>query len=457
MTRRLTAAGVATACLGLLAAFLAPHAVAASAGPGDQRVARLDAAQARTLQARLATGTSPAGTSTLELCRAHHLYCQAQVLAKAGTDAPLSADRPFGLGADDLAEAYGLRGAGGGVGTIAIVDAGAYPTIQKDLGVYRRTYGLPPCLRSTGCLTVRSYDGTAERRPATSKLGRLIEEFVGVETALDLEMASAACPRCRLLLLQTPPRDALLGSTRQMHHAVSHFATAVRTAHARGVDAVSISYGFPTDDFTTTGAVAAKMDVTGMAITASTGDFGFNGPFPPWPQVLPSVIAVGGTALTRSSSGTWREAAWAYAGSGCSDALGPPAYGQPASVSSQCHGSRASADISAVADPQTGVAVYDTYSPFFHDPFRWIVVGGTSASSPLVAGMYARAGVGDDVHGPNRLYAAPASSFHDVVVGANAPVGVCPAYGATERVCTADNGWDGPTGRGTPRGLRPFG
>jgi hypothetical protein len=87
---------------------------------------------------------------------------------------------------------------------------------------------------------------------------------------------------------------------------------------------------------------------------------------------------------------------------------------------------------------------------------EWIVAGGTSASSPMVAGLYARAGVPARVHGPNLLYAQPASDFHDVVAGADAPRGVCSADGVSERICTADDGWDGPTGRGTPKGLATF-
>jgi hypothetical protein len=113
--------------------------------------------------------------------------------------------------------------------------------------------------------------------------------------------------------------------------------------------------------------------------------------------------------------------------------------------------------VAAVGDPYTGVAVYSSWAPFSHDPWGWVTLGGTSASAPFVAGMYARAGVGAAVHGPNTVYAAPAAAFRDVVAGANASRGVCASVGVAERVCTADVGWDGPTGRGSPRGLAPFG
>ncbi len=277
-----------------------------------------------------------------------------------------------------------------------------------------------------------------------------------METALDLDMASAACPTCKLLLLQLPPIDAAADSTKQLHAAESHFAIATQTAKKRGASAVSISYGYPTDSYDATGAPATKMNLTGIAVHASTGDDGYNGLYPPWPQVLRSVIAVGGTELSQSSSGAWHNAVWDYGGSGCSAGLTAPAYGQPASISKLCNGYRASADISAVADPQTGVAVYDTYAPASNFPNEWIIVGGTSASSPFVAGIYARAGVATTVHGPNKLYAKPASAFADVVAGANAPRGVCSSDGVSERICSADVGWDGPTGRGTPKGLATF-
>src|SRR5262249_30250199 len=156
----------------------------------------------------------------------------------------------------DLESAYGVAGAASGNGTVAIIDAGAYPIISSDLNVYRRQYGLPVCNKATGCLTVRSYIGGPERQPATTRLGKEIEEFVGVETALDMDMASAACPACKLILLQLPPKDALLGGTRATHRSQQHFATAVQTAHRMGADAVSISYGYPTDTFAATGPPA---------------------------------------------------------------------------------------------------------------------------------------------------------------------------------------------------------
>ncbi|MEP7090161.1 MAG: hypothetical protein ABI776_08635 [Nocardioidaceae bacterium] len=453
MSRVLRVLAALVACCLAAMTLASPGQALTSAG---RSTSRLSPAQARAMRADVTSGRASASTSTLDFCRSHSLRCNAQLLAKAGTSTPLSSFTPFGFGAKDLQSAYGLTGAASKTGTVTIVDAGAYPTIESDLNVYRRQYGLPQCLKSTGCLTVRSYTNGPERKKATTELGKEIEEAVGVETALDLDMASAACPKCKLLLLQLPPIDAFAGTTKQLHAAEDHFATAVQTAKTRGASAVSISYGYPTDDYDATGSPAKKMNVTGMAVTASTGDYGYNGLFPAWPQVLPSVVAVGGTELSQSPGGAWNEAVWDAGGSGCSAGLTPAAFGQPAAISKLCNGYRAGSDLSAVADPQTGVAVYDTYAPADNFPYEWIVVGGTSASSPLVAGMYARAGVPAGVHGPNKVYAAPASSFHDIVAGGNAPRGVCSADGVSERLCAAGTGWDGPTGRGTPKGLLTF-
>jgi subtilase family serine protease len=417
---------------------------------------RLSNAQASTMKTQIRNGTAASTTQSVDYCHAHGLHCQAQLLSKKGSSDALSSFTPIGYGATDLESAYGVSKAGSTNATIAIVDAGAYPLAESDLGVYRKQYGLPACTKASGCFTVRTYDNKAERKPATGANGKEIEEEVAVETSLDLDMASAACPKCKLLLLQLPPVDALAGSTKQEHTAEDHFATAVQTAKGRGAKAVSISYGYDTDTYAASGSPAKKMNVTGTVVTASTGDSGYNGLYPPWPQVLPSVVAVGGTELSQSPNGAWNDAVWDGGGSGCSAGLTPPAYGQPSSVSSLCNGYRASADLSAVADPQTGVAVYDTYAPSSNEPYEWIVVGGTSASSPLVAGMYARAGVPAGVHGPNLVYAKAASAFRDVVAGGNAPKGVCSSDGVSERLCFAGTGWDGPTGRGTPKGLTTF-
>lgn len=426
-------------------------------GPAPATRAAVADSAVPALRASLRAGTLAQQTSTLALCASAKLLCDAQVLAAQGTSKPLSSTLPIGLGATDLEQAYNLVGTPKVNWTIAVIDAAAYPTADADLAVYRKQYHLPACTKITGCLRVMSYTGGPERTPATGPFGRYIEEIIAVETSLDLQMASAACPTCKLILLQVPPNDALSGTPAALHQAETHFARAVVTAKKAGATSVSISYGFPADATSNQGKPAHIIDVTGIAVTASTGDSGFNGPAPTWPANLTTVTAVGGTSLVQSQvSHQWSEAAWAGAGSGCTTDLGP-AVGQPARIAGYCGGHRASSDISAVADPATGVAVYDTWAPYSNQPYMWLTVGGTSASSPFIAGLYSRAGVSAGVHGPNTIYAAPASAFHDVTAGANAPRGTCSSLTFNERVCTADIGWDGPTGLGTPVGLTPFG
>jgi hypothetical protein len=125
-------------------------------------------------------------------------------------------------------------------------------------------------------------------------------------------------------------------------------------------------------------------------------------------------------------------------------------------VSRLCHGHRAASDISAVADPYTGVAVYDSYAPATGEPSGFMVIGGTSVASPLIAGLYARAPRNSSVVGPNTLYAAKPHVFHDVTLGTNAGVGYCPTVGIGDPVCDSGPGWDGPTGLGSPTGLATF-
>jgi subtilase family serine protease len=195
------------------------------------------------------------------------------------------------------------------------------------------------------------------------------------------------------------------------------------------------------------------MNKPGVAITVSTGDSGFNGgTHQDWPSNLPTVIAVGGTTLPASGA----ETAWSGGGSGCETAFAR-ATGQPAAVSALCANHRAAADVSAVADPNTGVAVFDTYAPFTHQPLNFIVVGGTSASAPYISGLFARAGVASTVNGPNTLYASAATNFHDVTSGSNQQSVRCSSFPTiSPKICTAGVGYDGPTGVGSPHGLGAF-
>lgn len=431
--------------------------------------------QADQLRSELRRGLLAKDHGTLAVCGTRHLHCLAQVLTtRRGGRTPLhtgpisrsaiGADHvgpqavvpAVGYGATELSRAYGLAGANTSTGTIVVIGAGAYPTLESDLGIYRATYRLPACTVANHCFRQLNYAGKAPYKPATGELPTYVEEAIAVETALDVDMASAACPTCKIVSLQVPLIDGYADGTKQLHAAVLHFATAVQTAKKLGASAASISYGYPTDSYSDTGKIAAMMRQPGMAVVSSSGDSGFLGDEGQWPQGLSTVTSVGGTSLyAAQTSRKYAEAAWNGAGSGCTDDVGP-AVGQPKSISKHCDGHRTASDVSAVADPYTGVAVYDSYAPASGLPYGFLVVGGTSASSPFIAGMYARSGKNSAVVGPNTLYAHPSTAFNDVTLGTNAGVGFCAASGYDNALCDARKGWDGPSGLGSPKGLATF-
>lgn len=467
--KRMLVAVLAAGALGAtaLAGTASAAPIVSGRTPGNQ-VSRPSAGQVDSLRAQLRAGTLARDHGKLAICAARHLACKAEVVTASPSSTrvlgqtassafgPMALKPPIGYGATELAKAYGLTSASSSTGTIVVIGAGAYPTLESDLAIYRTTYHLPACTKKSGCFTQMNYRGGAPYAPATGLDNQFGEEDIAVETALDVDMASAACPRCKIVSMQVPLRDGFYGSVKQTHAAILHFATGVQTAKRIGAAAVSISYGYPTDSYSDKGNVAKLMTQPGLPIVSSSGDGGFLADQGQWPQSLRTVTSVGGTSLYHSSNTRgFGEVAWNGAGSGCTTDLAP-AVGQPKAVSKFCHNTRTATDLSAVADPYTGVAVYDSYAPASGQPYGFIVVGGTSASSPFIAGLYARAGHNAAVIGPNTIYAAKASAFHDVTLGANAEIGLCQLTGIGRAVCEAGTGWDGPTGRGTPKGLAPF-
>jgi subtilase family serine protease len=176
----------------------------------------------------------------------------------------------------------------------------------------------------------------------------------------------------------------------------------------------------------------------GIAITVSSGDGGYGVEFPAASQY---VTAVGGTTLTRNTSTRgFTETVWSGAGSGCSAYITKPSW----QTDTGC-ARRTVADVSAVADPNTGVAVYDTYR--LH-PGGWLVFGGTSVSAPIIASVYALAGNASAVTYGSFSYSHTTSLF-DVISGSNGSCG-------GSYLCTAKTGYDGPTGNGTPNGTGAF-
>ncbi|WP_163506448.1 S53 family peptidase [Fodinicola acaciae] len=459
------------AATSLVAAVLAA-APAAAHGPNTPNAT----AVAKAVRA----GTLAAGHGIRHTCRAAlrgrlvNLGCDLLTVTKdKASAAPMTTATPAGYGPAELAKAYFLPAASvGQANTVSIVAVGAYPKLESDLATYRSQYGLPACTTGNGCLKIVDYHGGAPLAPNSSLAS--VEESYATETALDVDMASAGCPTCHITVVQIPMDllKLLEAATLNLPGPLADdFGTAVGEAAKLGAKAVSMSYGLPPGlqaSYIGTGAPAKALHRPGMAVVASSGDAGYAGNTQIWPQQLPWVTSAGGTTLKTADGGqTYTQTAWGNmftnsqgttswvgAGSGCATNLAP-AVGQPAAVSANCGGHRATSDVSSDADPYTGVAVYDTYTPDSGTGGGWLVVGGTSAASPLLAGLYARGGHVSGVEGPNTMYAAAAGTIDDVVGGSNARNGAadCSAHVA---LCTGVAGWDGVTGVGTPHGLGAF-
>jgi subtilase family serine protease len=344
---------------------------------------------------------------------ADDVNCHAHVLVDDAGD-PLAATAPSGLSPADLRDAYKISGSGSSGTIIAIVDAYGYPNAESDLATYRAQFGLPPCTTANGCFRKLNQDGVQGNYPRT-------DTGWSQESALDLDMASAICPNCQLVLVEakTP--------------SLANLGTAVNTAAALGAHVISNSYG---GGETNTSSFESAYNHPGIAITVSSGDNGFGVEFP---ASSPHVTAVGGTHLVRASNARgWTESAWSGAGSGCSTV-----YAKPAWQTDPGCANRTVADVSAVADPNTGVAVF---GPVNRRSSGWLVFGGTSVSAPLIGGVYAvNAGAvtfGSDPYGHT-------SALFDVTSGSNGSCG-------GSYLCTAGAGYDGPTGLGTPNGTAAF-
>jgi subtilase family serine protease len=367
-----------------------------------------------------AASTAPAGPAVVHSCAKATRPGTASCFALRRTDitphlalAPNAT--PSGYGPADLQSAYKLPAAGAGA-TVAIVDAFDDPTAESDLATYRSQFGLPPCTTANGCFRKINQNGQTSPLPASDP------GWAG-EISLDLDMVSAVCPQCHILLVEANSNN-------------DDLYTAINQAVTQGAKFVSNSWGG--DEFSGQTTIDNQfLNHPGVVITVSSGDNGTGAEFPASSRF---VTSVGGTSLNRSgNSRGWTESVWNGAGSGCSAFDSKPSW---QTVTTNCS-RRADADVSAVADPATGVAVFQTFGGN-----GWAVYGGTSASAPIIASVYALAGTpGASDFPASYPYAHPGSLF-DVTSGSN---GGCGAP-----ICNAGTGWDGPTGLGTPNGTAAF-
>ena len=334
-----------------------------------------------------------------------------------------------GYAPSDLRSAYDLPSTSEGSGqTVAIVDAYDDPDAESDLGVYRSRYGISACTTANGCFRKVNQSGGSSYPTANASWA--------VEISLDLDMVSAACPNCHILLVEA--------ST----NANNNLYAAEDEAVALGATEVSNSWGGPEESGETSDD--SYFHHEGVPITASAGDSGYEVEYP---AASPYVIAVGGTSLSQASNSRgWSESAWGETatrgtGSGCSAYETKPAWQTDAGCSR-----RTNNDIAAVASPQTPVSVADSYElpkEFAKPEAGWTLAGGTSTSSPLIAGTMALANAYTrSLPGAEALYEEAAQNgtgvLDDVTSGSN---GTCGNY-----LCNAGPGYDGPTGLGSPYG-----
>ncbi|MGV5035377.1 S53 family peptidase, partial [Streptomyces sp. NRAIS4] len=348
----------------------------------------------------------------------------------SGRMSPFTTGSPTTTGhiPSDLRSAYKLGGTSGSGRRVAIVDAMDDPNAESDLAAYRSAYGLPACTTANGCFRKVNQSGHASPLPSG-------DYGWAEEISLDLDMVSATCPGCHILLVEA--------NSANVPDLMKAEDTAATTS---GVVSVSNSWGGSEDNTVT--SFDSHFHHPGVAITASSGDSGYG---VSWPASSSYVTAVGGTSLSKASNSRgWTETAWSGAGSGCSAYEAKPSWQHDSGCAK-----RTVADVAAVADPNTGVAVYDSYNScgsgllcdtelqlgVAQGADGWVEVGGTSVSSPIIASVYALAGNTSQVVDGSYPYSHK-SALNDVTSGSNGSCGG--GY-----LCTARPGYDGPTGLGT--------
>jgi subtilase family serine protease len=415
MSRIAVAAGAAVTVTGALAAAVPG---AATAGTSPRPAMRAACPVARPGQVRCFTLYAPQTAVNAAIAE-----------RAAGKRVPAGATTPKGWGPKSIQSAYQLPITQGAGQTVALVDAYSTPHLAADLAVYRKQYGLPPCTTASGCLRIVNQQGKPSPLPAPDLLGW------GVEETLDVSMVSAACPLCKIIVVEGK------------NNSFAGLAAAENTAVRLGAQVISNSYGARESGFTQ--AYAKDYHHPGHVIVASSGDYGYTAAM--FPANLASVTSAGGTELSRASNARgWTEKVWnngfGASGSGCSAYVAKPRWQHDP----HCPG-RTVADVSALA---WNIPVYDSSVPQnLGGP--WLTVAGTSASAPLIAGIYALAGNAATIK-PGYQY-AHASALFGVTTGNNDWFNN--AHGAScgyDYLCVAKKGYDAPTGLGTPDGTGAF-
>jgi subtilase family serine protease len=347
----------------------------------------------------------------------------------------------------DLQEAYKLPSLTKGAGNVvAIVDAYGYKHAAQDLAVYRKTMGLRGCGTRFGCLRIVNQNGKASPLPKEPPPS---QDWRG-EESLDLDMVSAICPNCKIILVQTN------------NSFTNNLYTGVKTAGRLGAKYISNSWGG-----SESGGNNAIFHQRGVVITAAAGDNGGGGSGggPAQPCSYTYVVCVGGTHLVRAHNARgWSESVWndftdnscggtcGATGSGCSTKIAKPSWQNDTGCET-----RSESDVSATASVRAPVAVYNSEEQGCRGSNCWFGFGGTSVSTPIIAGVYALAGNAGLQNGAANIWKHHVGNLYDVFSGNNVDPHLGVVCASTIKyICVARVGFDGPTGWGTPKGIGAF-
>jgi subtilase family serine protease len=358
-----------------------------------------------------AIGHVAATTNAVPACQGSRIgMAQCDVLLRVGANP----DVP-GLSPANLQQAYKLTAASATNGTgqiVALVDAYDNPNVASDLATYRTQFGLP-----VANFTKYNQLGQTNNYP-------MANAGWGLEIDLDVDMVSASCPKCTIYLVE----------------ANSAGWNDLQTAEA---EAVALGATIISNSFSGAGANAAFFSTPHKTYLASAGDNGYGIADP---ADFKRVVSVGGTTLVPAGPPRhWSETVWAHTGAGCST-VAKPLWQTDAGCAF-----RTANDVAADADPNTGVAAYDSYMYA-----GWVVVGGTSAPTALLAGIFGLKGNSTIQKGGHTFW-IPANQVHlyPILAGND---GACVPAGSY--LCTAGTGqfgnYSGPGGWGSPKGINAF-
>ncbi len=350
---------------------------------------------------------------------------------------------PSGVGytPQEIQSAYELNPARGAGQTVAIIDAFADTTAASDLAHYRKAAKLPPCGAANGCLRILNQQGHASPLPPPNRNWQQ-------EETLDLDAVSATCPKCHIILIEA------------QNDGTNNLFAAVATAARLGANVISNSYGGSEGS----PAAPGQFNQPGHLNVASAGDFGGgerDGGGAQMPCSYAAVVCVGGTRLTHHGN-AWSEKVWndlksdacggscGGTGSGCSAIVPKPSWQTDSGCSM-----RSEADVAADASVFTPFAVYSVQlKRLYGNP--WQGYAGTSLAAPLIAGVFGLAGNASSRHGAQEIWASH-HSLKNITVGDNVfgPV-TGPCASSVHYICFAGDGFNGPTGWGTPKGSSDF-